>query len=150
METADKAGKDAPVFLMSEGVDVKFLTTKGQEGEEDPHAWLDVRNGIKYAENARDGLIKVDPENKEVYEKNAEEYIAKLEELHNKAKEKFNEIPEEQRVLVTSEGAFKYFSEAYGFQAEYIWEINQENQGTCIKLQELWISLMKEKLLAYS
>lgn len=130
METAEKNGEDAPVFLMSEGVDAKFLTTKGKEGEEDPHAWLDVRNGIKYAENARDGLIKVDPENKEVYEKNAEAYIAKLEELHNKAKEKFNEIPEEQRVLVTSEGAFKYFSEAYGFQAEYIWEINQENQGT--------------------
>nr|WP_319003687.1 zinc ABC transporter substrate-binding protein [Sutcliffiella horikoshii] len=130
METAEKDGKDAPVFLMSEGVEAKFLTTKGKEGEEDPHAWLDIRNGIKYAENARDGLIKVDPENKEVYEKNAEEYIAKLEELHNKAKEKYAEIPEEQRVLVTSEGAFKYFSEAYGFQAEYIWEINQENQGT--------------------
>ena len=130
METAGKDGEDAPVFLMSDRVDAKYLTSEGNEGEEDPHAWLDIRNGIKYAENARDGLIKVDPENKEVYEQNAEKYIAELEKLHNDAKEKFNEIPEEQRVLVTSEGAFKYFSEAYGFKAEYIWEINQENQGT--------------------
>ncbi|AND40300.1 MULTISPECIES: metal ABC transporter substrate-binding protein [Cytobacillus] len=130
METAGKDGEDAPVFLMSRGVDAMHLTTKGKESEEDPHAWLDIRNGIKYAENARDGLIKTDPDNKEIYEKNAEEYIAKLQELHDEAVEQFNEIPENERVLVTSEGAFKYFSEAYGFQAEYIWEINQENQGT--------------------
>ncbi|WP_404332034.1 metal ABC transporter solute-binding protein, Zn/Mn family [Mesobacillus maritimus] len=130
METAGKDGQDAPVFLMSNGVEPMYLTTEGNEGEEDPHAWLDIQNGIKYAENARDGLIKVDPDNEDVYRKNTDEYIAKLKELHQNAIEQFNEIAEEERVLVTSEGAFKYFSSAYGFQAEYIWEINQENQGT--------------------
>ncbi|MBN8201001.1 MULTISPECIES: metal ABC transporter substrate-binding protein [Bacillaceae] len=146
METAGKDGEDAPVFLMSKGVDAMHLTTKGKESEEDPHAWLDIRNGIKYAENARDGLIKADPDNKEVYEKNAEEYIAKLQELHDKAVEQFNEIPENERVLVTSEGAFKYFSEAYGFQAEYIWEINQENQGTPEQITRI-VDIINEKAI---
>ena len=144
LETTEKDEEYAPVFLMSEGVDAKFLTTKGKEGEEDPHAWLDIRNGIKYAENARDGLIKVDPENKDVYEKNAEEYITQLEKLHNEAKEKFNKIPEEKRVLVTSEGAFKYFSEAYGIDGEYIWEINQENQGTPDQITRI-VDIINEK-----
>ncbi|MDM5225263.1 metal ABC transporter substrate-binding protein [Cytobacillus sp. NJ13] len=144
METAGKDGEDAPVFLMSKGVDAMHLTTKGKESEEDPHAWLDIRNGIKYAENARDGLIKADPDNKEVYEKNAEEYIAKLQELHDEAVKQFNEIPENDRVLVTSEGAFKYFSEAYGFQAEYIWEINQENQGTPEQITRI-VDIINEK-----
>ncbi|WP_409254040.1 metal ABC transporter substrate-binding protein [Bacillus sp. SCS-153A] len=144
METAGKNGEDAPVFLMSDGVDVKYLTSEGNEGEEDPHAWLDIRNGIQYAENARDGLIEVDPENKEVYEQNAEKYISELEKLHNEAKKKFNEIPEEKRVLVTSEGAFKYFSDAYGFQAEYIWEINQENQGTPDQITRI-VDIINEK-----
>ncbi len=128
--TANKGEKDSPVFQMSEGVEPKYLTTKGKESEEDPHAWLDIRNGIKYAENARDGLIKVDPEHADVYEKNAKEYIEKLETLHEESVSRYNEIPKEQRLLITSEGAFKYFSEAYDFEAAYIWEINSENQGS--------------------
>ena len=115
--TANKTGEDAPVFRLSEGVKPKHLTTKGKESEEDPHAWLDVRNGIKYAENARDGLIKVDPEHADIYEKNAKAYIEKLEKLHEEAVNRYNKIPKEQRLLITSEGAFKYFSEAYGFEA---------------------------------
>jgi ABC-type Zn uptake system ZnuABC Zn-binding protein ZnuA len=128
--TANKGEKDSPVFLMSEGVQPKYLTTKGKESEVDPHAWLDIRNGIKYAENARDGLIKVDPDHADVYEKNAQAYIEKLETLHEESVSRYNEIPKEQRLLITSEGAFKYFSEAYDFEAAYIWEINSENQGS--------------------
>lgn len=144
METAEKDGEDAPVFLMSEGVTPMFLTTEGKESESDPHAWLDIRNGIKYAENARDGLIKVDPDNADTYKKNADEYIAKLQELHENAVKEYNEIPEEERVLVTSEGAFKYFCEAYNFQAEYIWEINQENQGTPDQITRI-VDIINEK-----
>ncbi|MCA0970734.1 metal ABC transporter substrate-binding protein [Halobacillus litoralis] len=144
METAGKDGEDAPVFLMSEGVEEMYLTSEGNEGEADPHAWLDIRNGIQYAENARDGLIEADPENKDVYEENAEAYIAELQELHDRAVSEYNKIPEEERVLVTSEGAFKYFSEAYGFQAEYIWEINQENQGTPEQITRI-VDIINEK-----
>ena len=128
--TAEKTGKEAPVYRLSDGVDPMHLTSIGKESEEDPHAWLDVRNGIKYAENAKIGLIKVDPEHADVYEKNAKEYIEKLENLHQEAVERYSKIPQEQRLLITSEGAFKYFSEAYGFEAAYIWEINSENQGS--------------------
>ena len=130
MGTAGKTGDGAPVFRLSQGVEPMFLTTEGKEGEEDPHAWLDIRNGIKYAENARDALVEIDPDHAEEYKQNAESYITELEALHQTALERYSEIPKEERILVTSEGAFKYFSQAYDLTAEYIWEINQENQGT--------------------
>lgn len=147
--TANKGEKDSPVFLMSEGVQPKYLTTKGKESEVDPHAWLDIRNGIKYAENARDGLIKVDPEHADVYEKNAQAYIEKLETLHEESVTRYNEIPKEQRLLITSEGAFKYFSAAYDFEAAYIWEINSENQGSPEQVKSIvdFINTKKDPVL---
>ncbi|MCR8844496.1 metal ABC transporter substrate-binding protein [Paenibacillus sp. SC116] len=144
LQTAGKSGENAPVFRLSEGVAAKHLTTKGKESEEDPHAWLDVRNGIKYAENARDALIKVDPAHKAAYEKNAKDYIDKLNMLHEDAVKQYNQIPKEKRVLVTSEGAFKYFSEAYDFHAGYIWEINSENQGTPDQVSAI-VDLIREQ-----
>ncbi|MEX2415349.1 MAG: metal ABC transporter substrate-binding protein [Paenibacillaceae bacterium] len=142
--TAGKNGEDAPVFRLSEGVEAKYLTSKGKEGEADPHAWLDIRNGIKYARNAMEALIQVDPDHAEIYEKNAEAYISKLEQLHKDALKQFNEIPQDKRFLVTSEGAFKYFSAAYDFQAGYIWEINAENQGSPEQISQV-VDLIKDK-----
>lgn len=144
LETAGKTGDDAPVFQLSDGVEVKYLTDKGNEGEMDPHAWLDLRNGIQYAENARDALSKIDPDHKDIYEKNAEDYTSQLEALHEEALARFQEIPEAQRFLVTSEGAFKYFSDAYGIEAGYIWEINAENEGTPEQVQNI-VEQIKQK-----
>ncbi|MCQ6274210.1 metal ABC transporter substrate-binding protein [Bacillus sp. V3B] len=144
IQTAGKNVEDGPVYRLSEGVEPKYLTSEGHKGEEDPHAWLDIRNGIKYAENARDALIEVDPDRADIYKKNAEEYILKLQKLHQEALESFNKIPKEKRFLVTSEGAFKYFSDAYEFEAGYIWEINAENQGTPQQVKQI-VDLINEK-----
>jgi manganese transport system substrate-binding protein len=144
IQTAGKAGEDAPVYRLSEGVEPKYLTSEGHKGEEDPHAWLDIRNGIKYAENARDALIEVDPDRADIYKKNAKEYILKLQKLHQEALESFNKIPKEKRFLVTSEGAFKYFSDAYEFEAGYIWEINAENQGAPQQVKQI-VDLINEQ-----
>lgn len=144
LETTGKSGADAPVFKISEGVQIKYLTSAGNEGEADPHAWLNIQNGILYAKNARDAFIQIDPENAEIYQSNAEEYIEQLEQLHTTAIERISEIPENQRYLITSEGAFKYFSEAYGIEAGYIWEINSEEEGTSTQIKDV-IELIRSK-----
>ncbi|CAJ1226838.1 metal ABC transporter solute-binding protein, Zn/Mn family [Lactiplantibacillus xiangfangensis] len=116
------------VFAVSKGVKVKYLTTN--VNEPDPHAWLDLANGIKYVENINRTLQSKDPQHAAAYQKNTDRYVAQLTKLHTQAQTKFSQIPAEQRLLVTSEGAFKYFSAAYDIPAAYIWELNTEAQGT--------------------
>ncbi|MGX7058581.1 metal ABC transporter substrate-binding protein [Vagococcus humatus] len=136
METAHKE-EDKDYFVTSKQVKPMYLTSKGQETEQDPHAWLDIQNGMKYVENIQEVLIKKDPEHKASYESNGAAYLKQLESLDKKAKQDFSEIPENKRLLVTSEGAFKYFSKAYNVKAAYIWEINTESQGTPDQMSQI-------------
>lgn len=84
--------------------------------EGNPHFWLDVENAEHYVEEIRDNLIEVDPEGEEQYRQNAEEYLAELEELDGYIEQRSQQIPEENRKLVTAHDAFPYFAEAYGFE----------------------------------
>lgn len=127
METADKK-ENEDYFAVSKEVEPIHLT--GNTKQEDPHAWLNISNGILYVNEIQHVLSEKDPENKESYQKNADAYIKQLEELDTTAKDAFADIPNEKKLLVTSEGAFKYFSKAYDLTAAYIWEINTESQGT--------------------
>lgn len=142
--TTSKDSSDAPVYRLSQGVEPKYLTTKGKESETDPHAWLDVSNGIQYVENVKQALIKEDPKHKADYEKNAEAYIKQLQTLDQEAKKQFADIPKAERHLVTSEGAFKYFGTAYDVKADYIWEINSDNQGTPAQVRRI-VDTIKEQ-----
>lgn len=134
METADKK-ENEDYFAVSKEVEPIHLT--GNTKQEDPHAWLNISNGILYVKEIQNVLSEKDPENKDSYQKNADAYIKQLEELDTKAKEAFADIPNEKKLLVTSEGAFKYFSKAYDLTAGYIWEINTESQGTPEQMKQV-------------
>ena len=50
-----------------------------------------------------------------MYRANAKEYLAELEDLDRYIRKQADEIPEENRKLVTFHDAFPYFARAYGF-----------------------------------
>lgn len=148
LKTADKSGEDAPVYKVSEGVEPIYLETKGLEKEPDPHAWMDIQNGIIYVENIKKALIEVDPKNKEYYTENAKKYTDQLKKLHEDTINRIQQIPEEKRFLISSEGAFKYFGKAYGVKTGYIWEINSENQGTPEQIRDVVQLIQSNKIPA--
>lgn len=123
-------------FAVSDEVEILYL--EGEEaGKEDPHAWLNLENGMIYAQNIAQQLIAKDPDHAQIYQENLEEYLELLNELDQEAKEKFASIPEAQKLIVTSEGSFKYFSKAYDIPSAYIWEINTEEEGTPLQIRLL-------------
>ena len=94
------------------------LKVRGDAGAEhgvDPHLWLDPNNVIRYVENIRTGLVKVDPAGADVYAANAQAYTVQLQELDTWIREQVDSIPAERRLLVTNHDSLSYFSERYGF-----------------------------------
>lgn len=115
------------VFKVSEGIEPMYLTSEdGRDEEINPHSFLDPVVGIQMAKNIRDAFIEVDPDHKTDYEKNAEEYLEELEKVSQIYEEKINEIPEENRILITSERAYQYLAARYGLKEGYIWAIDTE------------------------
>ncbi|WP_057491395.1 metal ABC transporter substrate-binding protein [Streptococcus orisasini] len=141
-----KADKD--YFAVSDGIKTIYLEGAKEKGKEDPHAWLNLENGIIYAKNIMKRLSEKDPKNKRYYQKNFQVYSAKLEKLHQTAKEKISRIPAEKKMIVTSEGCFKYFSQAYDIPSAYIWEINTEEEGTPNQIKNLVEKLRKKQVPA--
>ncbi|OEF98748.1 manganese transporter [Desulfuribacillus alkaliarsenatis] len=96
----------------------------------DPHAWLDVSLAKIYVENIYKIVAEIDPANSQHYSTNADAYISELNKLDSYIKDTLNSIPENNRVIVISENAMKYFGDAYGFHTEGIWELNSHEEGT--------------------
>ena len=141
-----KKEENKDYYAVSEGVDVIYLEGQNEKGKEDPHAWLNLENGINYAKNIAKQLEAKDPKNKDFYEANLKTYVEKLSKLDKEAKDKFNNIPKEKKTIVTSEGCFKYFSKAYNVPSAYIWEINTEEEGTPDQIKTLVEKLRKTKV----
>ena len=141
-----KKEENKDYYAVSDGVDVIYLEGQNEKGKEDPHAWLNLENGMIYAKNIAKQLSAKDPKNKDFYEANLKKYLEKLEALDKEAKQKFNNIPKEKKMIVTSEGCFKYFSKAYNVPSAYIWEINTEEEGTPDQIKALVEKLRKTKV----
>ena len=122
--------KDVPSVVVTEGVEPMSIHGGEYDGKPNPHAWMSVSNAKIYVKNIEAALAKHDPAHAENYHKNAAAYLAKLEAMDAKLKEEVAKIPEAQRWLVSSEGAFSYLARDLGFKEAYLWPINAEQQGT--------------------
>lgn len=122
--------KDVPSAVLTEGITPLAIREGPYSGKPNPHAWMSPANALIYVENIRKALVKMDPPNSETYNSNAAAYSAKIQALVIPVREKLAAIPEAQRWLVTSEGAFSYLCQDYDLKQLYLWPINADAQGT--------------------
>jgi len=87
------------------------------EAMHDPHAWFSCTNAAIYVRNIRDAVIELDPAHADEYRSRTALYLDQLRSLHSWILREINNIPVQQRVLVTSHDAFNYFCQAYGLES---------------------------------
>ena len=129
--------KDVPSVVVTEGIDPMPIQEGSYKGNPNPHAWMSPTLALTYIENIRAAFVKYDPKNAEIYNKNAADYVAKIKALDAPLRERLAKIPESQRWLVTSEGAFSYLARDYNLKEAYLWPINAEQQGTPKQVKNL-------------
>jgi len=121
---------NVPGVIVSEGVEPLSIYEGPYEGKPNPHAWMSTDNAIIYIENIRRAFVELDPDNAEVYNANASAYADSIRALRDDLEIELSKIPNDQRFLVTSEGAFSYLARDLGLEEVYIWPMNADQQGT--------------------
>lgn len=80
----------------------------------DPHMWFDVALWIDVVRYLQHNVIALDSEHAAMYQKNGDDYIAQLEQLHAYVQQRMNTIDLKKRILITAHDAFGYFGAQYG------------------------------------
>ncbi len=137
---------DVPQALLTEGIEPMGITEGPYTGKPNPHAWMSPANAVIYVENIRNALARVDPANADAYAANAAAYIEKIRALDAPVREQLARIPEDQRWLVSSEGAFSYLCRDYGLRPLYLWPINADAQGTPQQVRHVIDQVRKYKI----
>lgn len=81
----------------------------------DPHTWTDPNNVVFWLGRIVEALSAADPAGAEIYRQNAERYRQELVDLDAWIRQQVNQIPPENRQIVTDHLAFGYFADRYGF-----------------------------------
>jgi zinc transport system substrate-binding protein len=114
---------------------IQVVAGESEEGELDPHIWLDPMNAKKQVEAIRDGLAEVDPKNTDYYMRNAEQYEKELDSLDSFIKSELSAC--EKKDFIAFHNAFGYFSKRYGLVQHSIEGITPEGEVLPQRIQEI-------------
>lgn len=117
IETTDADDHGHGFDLGGHGVDEKILTA-------DPHIWLSPLNAMIIVENICEGLIEVDPENAEFYQKNRDDYLGKLAELDGELNSTFSQT--DGKKFIVLHPSWSYFARDYDLVQVPILESEKE------------------------
>nr|WP_234274006.1 zinc ABC transporter substrate-binding protein [Halomonas zhangzhouensis] len=125
-------GNRAPLIPVAEATEypTQPIVTGEYTGEPDPHLWMDPRAVADYMQVIADHLAELHPQAADNFQARADAAKEKLAALHEEVGEILVQIPKEQRILITTEAAFVYFAEAYGFRHDGVWGSNAETEGS--------------------
>lgn len=138
--------KNVPSVVISEGVEPMGIFEGPYTGKPNPHAWMSPTDALIYVENIRKALTKHDPDNAATYASNAAAYSDQIRAMIEPIRAAIEEIPEENRWLTTSEGAFSYLARDFGLKELFLWPINADQQGTPQQVRKVIDTMRKHNI----
>lgn len=108
----------------------------------DPHVWLSPLNAEKMVQRIYDGLVKIDPGNKEYYINNKDSYLRQLAELDAHIREQLGNVKD--RRFIVYHPAWGYFARDYGLK-----QITVEREGKEPTMEEIGDAIAEAKMLRH-
>lgn len=121
---------DAPHVTVTDGIATIPIASGDYVGQHNPHAWMSPDNALTYVDNIRAALSDLAPEHADTFAANAADYQDRVTEVGEYLHEELERLPEDQRALVTCEGAFSYLARDAGLIERYLWPVNADAEGT--------------------
>jgi len=121
---------DVPHVVVSEDVEAIDITEDAYAGKPNPHAWMSPANVQLYVDTMAAAFSDLAPEHAGEFAANADAYKAELQQVQDELAADLAVLPENERALVTCEGAFSYLARDAGLTEAYIWAVNAEQQAT--------------------
>lgn len=118
-EVFEKMRRNKPVIPLAELVHENRYQ-RAQEGSNliDPHIWMDIKSWSTGISNLRTDLIELFPNDSAKIESNHEFYQKELIKTDYQIELLIGSIPTNQRVIITSHDAFRYFGLNYGIEVK--------------------------------
>lgn len=138
--------KNVPSAVLTDGIAPIGIEEGPYVGKPNPHAWMSPSNAVIYVENIRKALVKLDPANAATYDANAKAYTARFTALEAMVRAELTKIPENQRWLVSSEGAFPYLARNFAMKELFLWAVNADQQGTPQQVRKVIDGVRKNKI----
>lgn len=135
-QTVETSQEIEPMFLSGRGSD-NSQDSAGRAEEINPHGFTDPNNGILMVEAIVAALKDSDPSNAAVYDENAAQYLSAIKQLETEYAESLAKIPDDERILVTSERAFQYLAARYNIKEAYLWEVDTDENGSAEQIKNL-------------
>lgn len=117
--------------IISSNKDLKIIDSSKEisnlikeDDQINPHIWTSITNYIKQVENVTNGLKECNPNNAQIYQKNSEDYIEKL----NKLKAKYDsELNLNGKAAITLDESFEYLGKELGLNLTGIHTSHEES-----------------------
>lgn len=106
-----------------------------EEGEPDPHLWLDPTLAGQMAQNIAAGLSATDKAHAEQYQTNADAVSAELTQFQKKMQKRLSDLP--LRQLITFHDGFTYFAKAFHLEIVASVEEEEGSEASARRIQEL-------------